>query len=285
MTAPTTIELDTELSAVNSILGSIGQSPVTTLGSAYEIKNKTEHTGDGSTTSFSLGFTFNSNSRITVSVDGVAKTINDEYTIVGNNAVFSTNPDDHTPANNASIKIIDEREVYNSLANPEVAFIMQLLRETNVEVQSEGWVFNTEEHVEFSPSNNKIPVPANVLRLDIHDDFHVRTTNVVKRGGYLYDRMRHSDEFTDKVSCDVVYLWPFEDLPQPFKRYIIQKASVRAATQLVTNPTLVQLLQQQEAYTRAICMEYECNQGDHNYMGLGDDTSYQTYLPYLGLRR
>ena len=32
MTAtPTTVDLDTELSAVNSILGAIGQSPVTTL--------------------------------------------------------------------------------------------------------------------------------------------------------------------------------------------------------------------------------------------------------------
>ena len=30
--ASTTIDLDTELSAVNSILGAIGQSPVTTLG-------------------------------------------------------------------------------------------------------------------------------------------------------------------------------------------------------------------------------------------------------------
>ena len=139
MTAPTTIELDTELSAVNSILGSIGQSPVTTLGSAYEIKNKIEHTGDNSTTSFALGFTFSNKSRITVSVDGAVKTIQDDYTIVGNNVVFTS-----VPGTNASIKIIDEREVYNSLANPEVAFIMQLLRETNVEVQSEGWVFNTE---------------------------------------------------------------------------------------------------------------------------------------------
>ena len=30
--APTTVDPDTELSAVNSILGAIGQSPVTTLG-------------------------------------------------------------------------------------------------------------------------------------------------------------------------------------------------------------------------------------------------------------
>ena len=277
MTAPTTIELDTELSAVNSILGSIGQSPVTTLGSNLEIEAETEHTGDGSTQTFSLGFSYDTSSQISVTVNSVTVT---DYVISSGNVVFTT-----APINQATIRITKRVETYNTLANPEVSFIMQLLRETNIEVQSEGWVFNTEEHVEFSPTNNKIPIPANVLRLDVHDDFHVRTTNVVKRGGFLYDRMRHSDQFTDAVSCDVVYLWVFEDLPQPFKRYIVQKASVRAATQLVSNPTLVQLLQQQEAYTRAICMEYECNQGDHNYMGLGDDTSYQTYLPYLGLRR
>ena len=277
MSAPTTIDLDTELSAVNSILGSIGQSPVTTLGSNLEIEAETEHTGNGSNQTFSIGFSYDTSSQISVTVNSVTVT---DYVISSGNIVFTT-----APINQATIRITKRVETYNTLANPEVAFIMQLLRETNIEVQSEGWVFNTEEHVEFSPTNNKIPIPANVLRLDVHDDFHVRTTNVVKRGGFLYDRMRHSDQFTDAVSCDVVYLWVFEDLPQPFKRYIVQKASVRAATQLVSNPTLVQLLQQQEAYTRAICMEYECNQGDHNYMGLGDDTSYQTYLPYLGLRR
>ncbi|BCV03878.1 MAG: hypothetical protein CM15mV75_190 [uncultured marine virus] len=32
MSTPTTIDTETELSAVNTILGAIGQSPVTTLG-------------------------------------------------------------------------------------------------------------------------------------------------------------------------------------------------------------------------------------------------------------
>ena len=277
MPAPTTIDLDTELSAVNSILGSIGQSPVTTLGANLETQAETERTGNGSNQIFAIGYSYDSPAQLSVTVNNVPE---NDYVVSSGNIVFTT-----APANQAKVLITKRVETYNTLANPEVAFILQLLKETNIEVQGEGWVYNTESHVEFSPVNNKIPIPSNVLRLDVHDDFHVRTTNVVKRGAYLYDKIKHSDQFTGKVSCDVVYLWPFEDLPQPFKRYIVQKASVRAATQLVSNPTLVQLLQQQEAYTRAICMEYECNQGDHNYMGLGDDTSYQTYLPYLGLRR
>ena len=131
-----------------------------------------------------------------------------DYVVSSGNIVFTT-----APANQAKVLITKKVETYNTLANPEVAFILQLLKETNVEVQSEGWVFNTESHVEFTPSNNKIAIPANVLRLDVHDDFHV-LQNVVKRGKYLYDKIKHTDQFTDKVSCDVVYLWAFEDLPQ-----------------------------------------------------------------------
>ena len=77
---------------------------------------------------------------------------------------------------------------------------------------------------------------------------------------------------------------PFDDLPQPFKRLIVAKAAGRAATQLVSNPTLVQLLAQQEAYTRAICLEYECNQGDHNSLAWVM-TRATAYEPFRGLRR
>ena len=45
MATPTTIDTDTELSAVNSILGAIGQSPVTTLGTVEEITGEVSYTG------------------------------------------------------------------------------------------------------------------------------------------------------------------------------------------------------------------------------------------------
>lgn len=204
MTTPTTIDLDTELSAVNSILGSIGQSPVT-----------------------SLDFT-----------------------------------------------------------NPEIEFIYNLLKESNVEIQNEGWVFNREDHYPFSPDVNKnIFVPNNALRMDVCEDGVYRSSDVVKRNGKLYDKVRHSYEFDNKLDIDVLWLFAFNDLPQPFKRLIVAKASVRAAVQLVSNPTLVQLLQQQEAFARAIVTEYECNQGDHNFLGFGHNEGYRSYVPSRGLRR
>jgi hypothetical protein len=204
MTTPSTTTLDTELSAVNSILGSIGQSPVT-----------------------SLDFT-----------------------------------------------------------NPEISFIYNLLTEVNVDVQNEGWEFNTELHVKVSPDANKhIVVPANTLRYDVNDNQHDRRLNVVTRNGRLYNKVEHTDEFENDVELDVVTLYAFEDLPPVFRRYVIYRAAGRAATQLVANPQLAELLSTQEAQARAACLEYECEQGDHNFMGWPDGTTYRAYQPHHALRR
>ena len=213
--ATSTIDTDTELSAVNSILGSIGQSPVTTLGPADS---------------------------------GTGDTIN--YT------------------------------------NPEVAFIYNILNEVNKDVQNEGWHFNTENHVKTSPdANGNITLPANTLRYDLSDDSHNKTVDLVIRDGKLYDLVDHTDVFTGDLYLDVVTLYPFTDLPNPFQRYITYRASVRAATQLVSNPQLVTLLRQQEGMSRATCMEYECNQASHSYMGWPHDTYYRPYKPTSVLAR
>ena len=213
MTTPSTISLDTELSAVNSILGSIGQSPVTSL---------------------------------------------------------------------ASVNSNDELE----FVNPEIAFIYQLLREVNVDVQNEGWSFNTEYHVTYSPdTNGYFVIPPNVIRFDVHDNQNIKTTNVVKRNGRLYDKYNHTDVFTADLDLDVVTLYEFSDLPSVFQRYITYRAAGRAAAQLVGNSDLVTLLGTQEAQSRAACMEYECDQGDHTFMGWPDGTSYNAYKPHHALRR
>ena len=204
MTSSSTISLDTELSAVNSILGSIGQSPVT-----------------------SLDFT-----------------------------------------------------------NPEISFIHNILREVNIDVQSEGWSFNTEYNFKFSPNTDGYYViPPNVIRYDVTDGQNIKTTDVVKRNGRLYDKYNHTDVFTGDLYLDVVTLYEFVDLPSVFQRYIIHRAAGRAATQLIANPQLVQLLGTQEVQARAACMDYECDQGDHTFMGWPDGTSYTAYKPYHALRR
>ena len=201
--ATSTIAIDTELSAVNSILGAIGQSPVTEL----------------------------------------------------------------------------------NFDNPETQFIYNILEECIKDTLNEGWHFNTEEHIEVSPdSNGYLNIPSSYLRYDINNA-EDKTMDVVKRNGRLYDKVHHTDVFTTDLELDIVYLYSFEDIPSVFQRYIIAKASTRAATQLITNPNLVQLLQTQEALTRASVIEYECNQGDHSMMGFPHESTYNSNKPYKALNR
>ncbi len=214
--AATTIDTETELSAVNSILGAIGQSPVTTL----------------------------------------------------------------------------------NFTNPEISFIYNLLRDANVDVQNEGWHFNTEKHVTYTPnSDNKIAIGDDILRMDITDGWNKRQYDVVKRCTlntttnarecFLYDKYDHTDDWSDvtELLLDIVKLLPFEDLPSVFQRYIIHRASRQAATQLVSNPQLVQLLNQSEGLSRAACTEYECNQSNNSMFGFPEDSIYHAYEPWRNLRR
>ena len=172
------------------------------------------------------------------------------------------------------------------LENPETSFVYQLLQECNRDVQDEGWVFNREDYYPLTPNSvGEIHIPANVLRMDVSENDVYYTSNVVRRDGKLYNKQDHSYTFKNTIHFDIVWFLPFSDLPSVFQRYITSRASGRAATQLVSNPNLAQLLASQEAQTRAACLEYECNQGDHNMMDFQPGTAYRSYRPYTALRR
>ena len=203
----TQLNTDTELSAVNSILGSIGQSPITAIN-------------------------------------------------------------------------------LTALQDPEVALVHNILMEVTKDVQNEGWHFNQEEHFLRSPdSNGHFLIPNNYLRFDVHDGLYDRSRDVVKRGGKLYDKVEHTDVFTSDLYFDITYLFDFEDIPSAIQRYIIARASVRAATQVVSNEELVQLLQLEEAKTLASAKEYDCEQGDHTFFGFPHESNYRSYQPYKALIR
>ena len=220
MTTPTTVDLDTELSAVNAILGAIGQAPVASLGTANNSNN---------------------------------------------------------PAN---------------FDNPEIAFIYNILKECNQDVQNEGWTFNKENHIKYTnKSGTKFLIDSDIIQIDYEDAWD-RTRDFVRRKDSdgvwkIYDRVEHTFEFPDDdyFYVNVIRHLKFEDIPAPFQRYIIYKASGRAAVELVSNPQLQQSLASFEGQARAACMEYECNQGDHSYFGWPDESAYKPYKPYTSLRR
>ena len=183
-------------------------------------------------------------------------------------------------------KLYDQQGEDFNFINPEISFIYNILQEVNRDVQNEGWVFNREDHYPLCPDcNGNISLPNNILRMDVTQGQIYRTTDVVRRDGKLYDKLHHTYIFGSCVSMDITWLFPFEDLPSVFKRYVVHRASRRAATQLVSNADLTKLIGTEEAQSRAACMEYECNQGDYTYFGTPDHTSYQSFQPYRSLMR
>ena len=201
------ISTDTELSAVNSILGSIGQSPITSL-------------------------------------SGTA------------------------------------------LENPEISFIYNLLQEVNKDVQTTGWHFNTQTKVKRSPDGNgNYVVPVDAILYDISDGQIDRNRDVVRKNGKLYDLVHQTDVFTQDFYFDIISLLPFADLPPAIQRYVIARASVRAAVQLVSNAELVKLLKMEEEQTKANALNYETEQGDNSFFGLPQETTYRAYQPYKALIR
>ena len=200
---PTTFDTETELSSVNSILGCIGQSPVTRL----------------------------------------------DYD------------------------------------NPEIALVARTLNEVSNQVQSEGWVFNTETDYPLVPDSNKeIRFPENVLQFDL-SDCEPAYMDVIKRQGKLYDKIAHSYLFDRTLHADVVWKFDYEDLPHTFKQYITYRAARLVATKLTADPELYRILQEQEGMTRAAVIEYECNQGDYNFLGYPKGTRGNNYRPYQALQR
>ena len=171
--------------------------------------------------------------------------------------------------------------------NPDVAIAYQTLLEVSREVQSEGWTFNKEAHYEMTPDdNNEILIPNNVLQIDLSQS-HAADKHAIRRDGKLYDKEHHTDQWTDgAVDCDIVWLFDWVNLPRPVQDYITARASTVTSSRIVGDSQQYQILQQKEAYMRAMALEYETNQGDYSFFGHPDGSHpYVSYQPYKALSR
>lgn len=170
--------------------------------------------------------------------------------------------------------------------NPDVAIAYDTLLQVSREVQAEGWTFNREYEYPFTPDNNdEIQIPSNVLQLDLTPDYGDK--DAVVRSGKLYDRTAHTYKWTDEsVLCDVLWYFDWVDLPIPVKDYIVARSATIVSSRIVGDSTQYQMLQQREAYTRAMALEYECNQGNYTFFGHPRGQNYyNSYEPYKALYR
>ena len=162
--------------------------------------------------------------------------------------------------------------------NPMVSMASNVIDEVSISLQTEGWVFNKEAAYPFTPdpSTNHIVIPDNVLSLDTSYD---QELDVIIRGGKLYDKREHTFEFTEKIDLDVVWLFDFDDIPEPFKGYISMRAANVFAGRAVGSTEQVKFGEREEALARAAMLQYETEQGDYNMLGTYTNRNAPTYRP------
>ena len=161
------------------------------------------------------------------------------------------------------------------------------LNEVNKKIQSEGWSFNTEIDVTLTrDGSNKINLPINVLRVDANIHQHP-TIDPIQRGLKLYDRLNNKFEFDEDLICTVVYFRDFDEIPEPARHYINIQAARKFVDRIVSDQALRTYTLQDEQRARAILMETDLSNGDHNILR-GDPSLtsiFDTYNPSSALIR
>ena len=202
-----------------------------------------------------------------------------------------TNATQELPAINQILSSCGQAPVTTlDTTNPDVAIAYDTLLQISREVQSEGWTFNKEYHYEFTPdTNDEIPIANNILQIKLTENSNNIDFDGIRRNGKLYDRQHHTYKWTDfdTVECDIVWEFDWVDLPQPIQDFITARTATVVSQRIVGDTSQYQMLQQQEAYMRAMALEYETQQGQYTFFGhpQGQTNYYQSYQPYQALKR
>jgi hypothetical protein len=287
----------TELKAVNQILASVGQAPVTTLTTEETliVSEVARFTGSIAGTTLT---TETANIPVGTYIGGTGVTTGTSIAVAGVEATPATDPVTYEYTLNIS-QTVAERTLTQSKvetrvetqANPDVAIALNTLREVSREVQSEGWTYNKEFDYELTPdSNNEIIIPDNMLQVDLNISSKRsgnRQFDSIIRGGKLYDRIKHSYTWTDEsVYVDVLWYFEWEHIPDVVQAYIVARAATIVSSRIIGDGNQYQMLQQKEAYARAMALEYECNQGDYSFFGEPQgENYYNSYKPFHSLQR
>ena len=147
----------------------------------------------------------------------------------------------------------------------DVGIAQSVLREVSIQVQEEGWQFNTEINWLMAPTaSGEILIPKNCIQIDtVGNDVHV---DVAMRGNRLYDRVNHTFIFTKSLAVDMVLLLAFTDLPQAARHYINVRAARVFQQRVVGSDTLGSFTKLDEALARASLKKLDSNNADYNIL-------------------
>ena len=138
----------------------------------------------------------------------------------------------------------------------------------------------------YNDGSNHVNLSNDILRVDPNIHQHP-TIDAIQRALKLYDRLNNKYEFDEDLICTVVYFRAFTEIPEPARRYITIKSARVFVDRLVGDQGLRTYTEQDEIRARAILMETDLANGDHNLLR-GDPSLtnvFSTYSPANALIR
>lgn len=140
-----------------------------------------------------------------------------------------------------------------------------VLDDTSRTVQSVGWTFNTEYKFPLTRNvDGTITVAPNVLSLDT-DDFG-GSVDPVQRGSQLYDRKNHRYTFERDLTATIIFLLPWDLLPQAARQYITIKAARIFQARMQAGEGVFAMTAEQEEAALLALQSHEADSADANFL-------------------
>ena len=141
-----------------------------------------------------------------------------------------------------------------------------LLKESSRETQAAGWFFNRFYDYTLSlDTDSKIPLATNIMRVDLDiNKYSPSTYNVIKRGGFLFNKEGNTYIFTKALDARVILFLPFDELPESARRYITIRAARIFQDRLLGANTLHGFGIVDEQNAMAALRQEEADTADHS---------------------
>lgn len=148
----------------------------------------------------------------------------------------------------------------------------KVLDEIDREVQTQGWHFNTTVDVVTSPDadSKEIVLSHNVVKADVKVGAYT-DMDITLRNNKLFNRSKNTFEFTGDLKLTLVSLLPWDDLPEPARRYISLRAARVLQDRQVGSRELTEVGIREETVALAALREYDAEGADYSV--------FDAYLP------
>lgn len=155
----------------------------------------------------------------------------------------------------APINTIDE------VSNVDAINATRILKAVTISTLQKGWSFNQTTETTLTPDvfSKTIMWSANYINVIGTDG-----TIYINNNGNLYDLRNQTDIFEAPIVVNILFLLPFNTLPECFKRYITTRASREFQVKYLSDVSLTEELTRYEMEAWQSVMEFELDVNKFN---------------------